>query len=385
MKLPDYMREKIETAIRARLRANAQANGYPPKVLEAMVSKSIELYRITYADGSAEYLKAGELELLEKQIADGEIEREIADREIVAAEGRLLTLTAHEAVEHGLSKEVLTTPEDFYLEREITLADRVEPSVEVTVEEPQEKMSLGWTIILIFCLVIGVAGVVVEANVPGFGVPGVIGICGFAAFFAILALRFARADDWEIALFVIGLVLILVELFVIPGFGVAGILGVVAVLASIVLAFLPDFDSELMEVDFTGQLEFMIQVMGAASFASILVGWLLVKFVNRIPLVRRAVLATHLKSGSEVWASVAEEEAGRYPHEAEQRKTHQESALKGKEGVATTVLRPSGKIRLEDGRTLDVVSDGGMVPEGSRVRVHEVNGPRITVMPVPEE
>ena len=43
-------------------------------------------------------------------------------------------------------------------------------------------------------------------------------------------------ESWEILLFVAGLVLIGIEIFVIPGFGVCGITGIVAVVVSLAFA-----------------------------------------------------------------------------------------------------------------------------------------------------
>jgi membrane-bound serine protease (ClpP class) len=53
-------------------------------------------------------------------------------------------------------------------------------------------------------------------------------------------------------------------------------------------------------------------------------------------------------------------------------------AMKGSTGTAMTVLRPSGKATI-DGRLVDVVSDGGFIPEGSEIEVVQVLGNRIVV------
>jgi hypothetical protein len=52
--------------------------------------------------------------------------------------------------------------------------------------------------------------------------------------------------------------------------------------------------------------------------------------------------------------------------------------LLGKEGVALTLLRPSGKA-LIDGRRIDVVTEGALVEKGSPVRVMDVEGARVVV------
>jgi len=377
--LPDYMREKIETAIRARMRANAEAHGYPGKVLEAMVTKSITLYRVTFEDEAQEFLTGEELELLESQIESGESDRAIADRKLVVGDDRLLTLTAGEAVEYGLANEVVGGTAQFYKDRGIGSDEQL---LHKPPQMVRQEMDLAWNMLLVLCLVIGIAGAIVEAGVPGFGVPGVVGIIGFACFFIILV-GHGRADTGEVLLFAAGVALILVEIFLIPGFGVAGILGILCLAGSFILALLPPFDSELMERDWQGEVENTILVLGVGGALAVGLGWVLATFAQRIPLVRRIILAGTLRSGRELRAEAEAGRAERYPHEAEGE--HAEADLKGVEGVAGTVLRPSGKMRTDDGRSLDVVSDGAMIPQGERIRVVEVNGPRITVARIESE
>jgi membrane-bound ClpP family serine protease len=131
-KLPDYMREKVESPIRARMRANAEANGYPGKLLEAMVTKSIELYWVAYADKTTEFLEKAQLELIEKQIEKKEIKKRIEKKTLVVKEGRLLTLTAMEAEEYGLAKEVLSSVGAFYKTEDIQESEKylVEKKIE---------------------------------------------------------------------------------------------------------------------------------------------------------------------------------------------------------------------------------------------------------------
>jgi membrane-bound serine protease (ClpP class) len=374
------MREKIETMIRARMRANAEANGHPGKLLEAMVTKKMALYRITYGDDEQAFLTGEELELLEEQIESGESDRAIADRKLVVSEKRLLTLTAGEAREYGLAEGVAESLDAFYAARGVPVLDRV---LHRPPEMVKHEMSMGWKALLVLCLIIGVAGAIVEAGVPGFGVPGVIGIIGFACFFIILA-GHGRADAPEVLLFAAGVALILVEIFIIPGFGVAGIAGLLCLLGAFVLLYLPPFDSETMRRDWAGELEGMTVFFSIGGVLAIVAGWLLAAYAPRIPLVKSAILGMRLRSGKDIQAEVARDrDADRYRHEVDGE--HTESDLKGVEGVTTTVLRPSGKIRADDGRALDVVSEGPVIAQGERVRVVEVNGPRITVAPVEED
>src|SRR5690554_5203711 len=86
----------------------------------------------------------------------------------------------------------------------------------------------------IIVLIIGMAGVIIEMLVPGFGLPGILGIAGFALyFFGNYVFGFAGVE--HIALFVGGIILMLIELFV-PSFGVLGALGIIALGSGVVLS-----------------------------------------------------------------------------------------------------------------------------------------------------
>jgi len=61
----------------------------------------------------------------------------------------------------------------------------------------------------------------IEFKVPGFGLPGIVSIICFATVFLSKYLV-GLAQAPEILLFVIGVALLLLEIFVIPGFGIAG-------------------------------------------------------------------------------------------------------------------------------------------------------------------
>ncbi|MHC4871066.1 MAG: NfeD family protein [Planctomycetota bacterium] len=367
--LPDNMREKIETKIRADMRANAQANNYPDKLLEAMVTKAFELYEIEFSDGKKELLYKNEIDLIEKQIKDREIKRKIKNRKIIVKEGSLLTLTAQEALEYKLAKSVVNSTSAFYSMREISGAD----IVKVKEKESGITMNVKLQMILVAFLIIGIAGLIVESQVPGFGVPGVVGIIGFAAFFATLFF-YDRASEWEIALFVVGITLLIVEIFILPGFGVAGILGILCILGSLVLGIMSPFDQMMSWQD---ELRTVVDIVGYASIGAIVIGVLAAKYLPEMKIFKGLILHAELKSGEDVLSEVADSEKGRFPHEE---KDAVKSDLVGVEGTAVTVLRPAGKMETNEGKVLDVVSSGVIIEEGKKVIIKDVNGPRIEVV-----
>ena len=363
--LPDAMREKIESAIRARMRANAQSNGHPDRLLEAMVTKSMDLYYVEMDDSSKRFLSTEELDALKKAQADKKPLVKIRSEKRLDTATQLLTLSAREALEYGLAAEIKPNADEFYRELGKELM-RLE-----TFREAQ-SMSNALLMILVLCLVIGAAGTIVELNTPGFGVPGIIGIIGFSSFFAILLFN-GRAEWWEVSLFVVGLALLLTEIFILPGFGVPGVIGVVCVGAAIIMGLLPPLSSI---TDWRGEGLQAVSIAGTGMFGATILGILLFKYMERIPVLRTMILQTNLQSGQEALAGAIAAGTPLYESHEDAAKSHL-----GDTGISLTVLRPAGKMRTDKGAVLDVVSDGGMIGKDVRVRVISVNGPRIAVEP----
>ena len=173
------------------------------------------------------------------------------------------------------------------------------------------------------------------------------------------------AFTWlAVLLFLLGLVLIFLEIFVMPGVAVLGVSGVVLVLAGLGLATLdrwPHTESEW--VSSVGSLgQFGLAFLGAV-FAAILVA----RYLPNVPYANRLVLVPP----GERLDEAGEETPASSPH----------AALLGAIGVAATTLRPSGMARFGDDY-VDVVAEGSFVAPGTRVQVVEVEGNRIVVKEV---
>ena len=173
------------------------------------------------------------------------------------------------------------------------------------------------------------------------------------------------AFTWlAVLLFLLGLVLIVLEIFVMPGVAVLGVSGVAMVLAGLGLATLerwPHTESEwVSSVGSMGQ--FGLAFLGAV-FAAVIVA----RYLPNIPYANRMVLTP---PGERVDEAV-EETLSASPH----------AALLGAIGVAATTLRPSGMVRFNDD-FVDVVAEGSYVTPGTRVQVIEVEGNRIVVKEV---
>ncbi|MYI06138.1 MAG: nodulation protein NfeD, partial [Gemmatimonadetes bacterium] len=186
--------EKIVSAMRARMRALAEARGLDPAIAEAMVDEAIAV-------------------------------------EGVVESGRLLTLTAQEAEDLGYAQTVADW-EGVLAAIGLSGAEVVEAEVNWA-----ERIVRFFTnpVIAPFLLSLGFLGLLVEIRSAGFGLAGTAGLLSLALFFgAHLLVGLAGAED--LILVVAGLVLIGVEIFVVPGFGVFGIAGILVLLGGLLMA-----------------------------------------------------------------------------------------------------------------------------------------------------
>lgn len=202
-------------------------------------------------------------------------------------------------------------------------------------------------------ITIGMLGIILEIRTPGFGVPGGLGIISLALFF--WGHWLVQLAGWEeLLLFGSGLVLLVLEVFVIPGFGVAGALGIVALLAGLSLS--------LIGGGATG--EFVLKAVGRVVFSlliALIASLVTLRFLPRLPFGRRLILETGLLAGA----------GGGSAPESDRN-------WLGKSGTALSPLRPAGIAEIE-GKRVDVVSDGELIEPGVPIVVTRVDGNRIVV------
>ena len=207
---------------------------------------------------------------------------------------------------------------------------------------------------LLIMLIIG--GIYFEMQTPGIGFPLATSVVAAVLYFAPLYID-GLAQSMEILAFLLGLLLLLVEIFVIPGFGIAGISGIVLIVGGLTLSLLgnQDFDFQQVSAADSGRAALTVLLGLGIGFALIL--WLSHKIGSKGPL-RTMALNTDLG-------------------EAISSPTHQE--LIGKEGIAQTVLRPSGKVWIE-GKVYDGISESGFVEKGEPIVVVKSENAQLYVM-----
>jgi membrane-bound serine protease (ClpP class) len=204
-------------------------------------------------------------------------------------------------------------------------------------------------------LTLGILGLIFELRTPGWGIGGTLSLLALALFFGSHYL--VNLAQWtEILIFLVGLVLILLEIFVIPGFGITGILGILLVLASFVLSLLPRIES----IGFQDILNSITMVGLSFIFAFVLV-IPVVKLVPRTKTFQRLILDTSEKT-AEGFRST--------PESYEQ--------FLGAEGIALSTLRPAG-IGLFNGNRLNIVAEGDFIESNQKIKIIKVEGYKVVV------
>ena len=302
----NVMPDKYQSFMRGMMRSTAQATGRDPKIAESMVD-------------TANVLSLTPSEAIEVGFCDGicEDEFEVA-RKVAGSDGFIIR----------------------NMEDDISWLDRL------------IQFLLNPLLQSIFMMMI-IGGIFVEIRTPGIGLPLVTAIVGALLYFAPAYLG-DLVSYWEILLFVVGLVLIGVEIFVLPGFGVCGILGIIAVVLS--LAFAMVDNAELFHWDGSLNLQPILRPIGiviisasAAIFGSVL----LVRKLFATRSFDHIALRQELKA-DEGFTGVA-------------------SGLESFVGETVTVftdLRPSGKVKTADGRIFEAtLKFGGFAEKGTSLTV----------------
>lgn len=307
--------DKYQSYMRSLMRTTAESQGRRPDIAQAMVDPDI------YVEG-------------------------------VSDSGKVLTFTTKEAIEYGYCEaEVESVPEllrhagvDDYVikEQRYTFIDKV----------------IGFLITpivsgILIMLIIG--GIYFELQQPGIGFPLILALSAAALYFAPLYLE-GLATYWEIIIFIIGIVLIALEIFVFPGFGVSGILGIVCLVAGLVFSMIGNIGFDFSNVPTEVISNRLMIVLVALAVALPLSIWLGKKLFESTLF---GGLALNTTEDTSEGFTVADS---------------REQSMIGREGVAATILRPAGKITI-DGRTYDAVAQIGYIEQGSPVTVIDyVNG-----------
>ena len=291
----EVMPDKYQSFMRGMMRSTAQATGRDPKIAESMTDTA-----------------------------------------------NVLSMTPTEAIAVGYCEGIC--------ENEFEVADKVAGGNEFVIKNMEDDMTwldrliqllLNPLLQSIFMMMI-IGGIFVEIRTPGIGLPLITALVGALLYFAPGYIGHL-AESWEILLFVVGLILIAMEIFVIPGFGVCGVTGIIAVIVS--LAFAMVDNAELFRWDGTLNLQPILQPLGiviisssAAIFGSV---WLVKKLYTTRSFDHIA-LREEMKASDGYTGVVSGLES-----------------LVGEPVVVFTDMRPSGKVKTTDGRIFEAVLQFG--------------------------
>lgn len=261
--------------------------------------------------------------------------------------GKTLTFTAQEAVKYGYCEGLANTVDEV-----ITKYLKSDDYELITYSPTAMDNILGFLMSSVFqgiLIMLIIGGIYFELQTPGIGFPLAVSITAALLYFAPLYLE-GMAANWEILVFIIGIILIGIEIFVIPGFGLAGISGIVFVVAGLTLSLLENVDFNFDGVETGGVGKALMTVILGVGFGFALVLYLSSRIGSK-GIFRNIALNTNLEN-SEGYIGV-------------------ELKLKdlvGQEGIAQSDLRPSGKIKI-NGQLLDAASEGGFIAAATPVKV----------------
>ena len=365
-KLEGAEREKTESFIRSTFDRAAKANNYPAALLQAMVSIHKKVYRV-------KNLQTGEYEFFEdEQMPKDPNQYALEAKKLIISDKELLTLTASDAFEYGIARAVVNDRAavlDFLAERDgVTFSGP--PMVLRTNWSEEMVRKVNHPAVMGVLFMIALLGVYIELNTPGVGLPGLAAVICFAVIIGSKYLV-GLANWMEVALFVTGIILLTVEIFVLPGFGIAGFLGIMCIFIGLFGMLIKNPPGRLPWPEGPENWDlFLGSVLGLlfGFLGFILSAWLLTKYLPKLQFLSGLTLApTPAKRGTEMEVNITA------PPESEIL-----SVNVGDLGEVASTLRPTGKAKFGDA-IIDVVAEAEFLDKGTKIEIIEICGNRVIV------
>lgn len=339
--LPSAERAKMNSAVRALVRTEAERNGHNVKVVEAMIDQNREL---------------------------------TIDGNTINPKGEILTLTANEAIkQYGKPpKALLAEGTVESLDAMLTTLGRAGARVVHIQPSGAERLGTWINAISPLLLIIGIICMYIEFKTPGFGAPGMISIAAFALYFVGNYIAGFSGFEWMLV-FLVGVILLALELFVFPGTMALGVAGGILIVAGIVMALLDLYPGVPLTPGlpalprFAGpsreSVEHALWTLFSATVGSAIAIWLASKWLPKTSMY--SALVSQGASGAATTAEFA----------------IREKNWVGKTGVTVSALRPGGKAQFGE-TILDAMSQGEMLAKGVAVRVVAFSGGAAVVEPL---
>ena len=318
--LPD----KYQSFMRSMMRSTAQSHG------KKIIVKNGDTTEVWHRD---------------PHIAEAMVDQTIYIKGIIDS-GKILTFTTQEAIQHN------------YCEGEAENVAQVLEMANITdykIYEYSPSISDGIINFLLnpivqsLLIMLMFGGIYFELQTPGVGFPLAAAVFGAILYFAPLYIE-GLAENWEILIFVIGIILLLVEIFVLPGWGVCGISGIILIVAGLTMSMI---DNNVFKFDNKFDLSVIAKPLARVVTSILFSGLGMIYFGKKLLTSRVLPISLHTElDASEGFVSVETTE----------------KSLIGSNGITITPLNPSGKIMI-DNEIYTAIAEHGFIEKNKNVTI----------------
>lgn len=305
----EVLPDKYQSYMRSMMRSTAETNGRNPEIAEAMVDPSVFIEGII---DSGKVLTFTTTEAIKYKYCEGTAE---TIRDVLKASG----------IKNYEIKKQYLSPLDYFIDFLIN------------------------PIVSGILIMVIIGGIYFELQTPGIGFPLIAALTAAALYFAPLYLE-GLASHWEILVFLVGLILLALEVFVIPGFGVAGISGIFLIIIGLTLSLIGNVGFDFTGVPMNGVIKSLITVI-ISIFLGLIGSFYFGRKVLTSNIFGHLALETVQNSNEGFTASYEDVKQ-----------------MIGKKGIAYTILRPAGKIMI-DNDLYDATALNGFIDKGELIEV----------------
>jgi membrane-bound serine protease (ClpP class) len=300
--------DKYQSYMRSIMRSTAEERGRNPTIAEGMVDENVEL-------------------------------------DSVKKVGQVITFSTSEAIRNGYCEGKVSSIEEILAQNKITSYQIDRFALQATDRIIAFFLNPFISGLLILAII---GGLYFEMQSPGVGFPGIAALIALVLYLVPYYLN-GLAENWEIIALFAGFVLLALEVFVIPGFGVAGFSGIIVTVGALVLIMI---NNHAFDFEFVRMNDIFIAL--AATLSGIL-GGIVLLFVGSARLANtrfyKRVALTSTQERADGYAAHVNAEV-----------------MTGKKGTTQTVLRPSGKVKI-NGHLYDAMTRGEFIDKGKEVEV----------------
>jgi membrane-bound serine protease (ClpP class) len=310
--------DKYQSYMRAYMRTAATAGKRDPKIAEGMVDESIKI-------------------------------------DSIKEEGKIITFSTPEAIKYGYCEGQVTTIDEILKKNKIENAtiDYFKLSNADNIIDFFMNPFISGILILVI-----LGGLYFELQAPGTIFPAAASVVALLLYLVPYYMN-GLAENWEIIVFFMGVVLLALEIFVIPGFGVAGIAGIALTISALVLMMV---NNDMFDFEFVKMHDIMYATLAAVAG---LMGGIILLFVGSSKI-----------ANSKAFQRMALTETQQ--RDKGYTANFNKEPMIGKTGIAFTVLRPSGRVMI-DNTVYDAFTKNGYVEKGKSVEVVSEEGSTLRV------